>query len=200
MNWDEHYKNHEIPWDKGAPAPALMEVIEQGCFPEGAEVLVPGCGRGHDVFFLSDAGFLTTGLDISKHAMDYALSHARERDAAKRPAFEVGDITDPSCLADRRYDVVWEHTCYCAIFPEQREAYVEFIAHRLKPEGLYVGLFFIAEEKEDGPPFASSMEGLHGILDKHFQLEWERRPARSFPTREGIERLMCWRCLSAGNG
>ena len=48
MKWDELYQAKETPWEKGAPAPPLLEWLRMRGPLEG-EVLVPGCGHGHDV-------------------------------------------------------------------------------------------------------------------------------------------------------
>ena len=189
MNWDERYKDGDTPWDKGAPAPSLIEVMERGCFPAGAEVLVPGCGLGHDVGVLAEAGYLTTGFDISAHAIQGAQNLTQHRGAS----FLVGDLFDPSFQTEKQYDGIWEHTCYCAILPGQREDYAQAVSRLLKPGGVLMGVFFNTENDREGPPFMTNRQELHRVFSKHFTLEWECAPREFFPTREGIEWLMCWR-------
>ena len=55
-----------------------------------------------------------------------------------------------------------------------------------------LGAFFAFGDDEKGPPFKTNIDTLHRHFEKYFTLEWERRPKRFFPTREGQEWLMCW--------
>src|ERR1043166_6789676 len=63
MDWDEYYQRGEVFWDKGAPAPALRQDLER--HGVRGRVLVPGCGRGHEVAVAVEHGLDATGLDIA---------------------------------------------------------------------------------------------------------------------------------------
>lgn len=71
--WNELWRRDIHPWDKGVPSPALIEVIEQkpisAQIPKSGNVLVPGCGRGVDVFYLGNEHRKAYGLDISPIAV-----------------------------------------------------------------------------------------------------------------------------------
>ncbi|KAG0013691.1 hypothetical protein BGZ81_000877, partial [Podila clonocystis] len=71
--WNELWRRDIHPWDKGVPSPALVEVIEQkpikDQIPQAGNVLVPGCGRGVDVFYLGNTHRKAYGLDISPIAV-----------------------------------------------------------------------------------------------------------------------------------
>lgn len=188
-DWNQRYLNNDAPWDKGAPAPALEEVFENGVFTKGSKVLVPGCGYGHDVRAISATGCLATGLDISECAV-LAAQTMTDEGASE---FFHGDFFDPSLAGKNRYHAIWEHTCFCAIFPEERDDYVEAAYRLLQPGGVLVGVFFAFGKDEEGPPFKTNRETLLGHFGRRFTLEWEQKPERYFPTREGIEWLMCWR-------
>ena len=90
------------------------------------------------------------------------------------------------------FDVVWEHTCYCAIPPERRADYVQAIAAALKPGGQLLGVFFLTpwdegEDQTQGPPFGTGLEELRGMLAARFELERGWRPEVAYPGREGRE-------------
>ncbi len=199
-DWNEDYLAGDTPWDAGAPSPALLEVIHTGELHAGAEVLVPGCGYGHDVRALAEAGCIVTGLDISERA----LAGARLANSVEGANYREGDLLDPGLAGLKRYDVIWEHTCFCAIMPDERDAYVDAVYHLLKPGGLLLGVFFAFAEEPDkeGPPFKTNVETIHRHLGRRFKLEWERRPGQSFASREGEELLMCWKrsCSSETEG
>jgi hypothetical protein len=48
MDWEQRYETGDTPWEKGAPAPPLLEWLESRGSIRG-DILVPGCGSGHDV-------------------------------------------------------------------------------------------------------------------------------------------------------
>ncbi|MCJ1371224.1 hypothetical protein MMC20_002439 [Loxospora ochrophaea] len=71
-----------LPWDRGTPNPALIDVLSErhaligNCFVEdGAggkrrkRALVPGCGAGYDVLLLASFGYESYGLEISESAV-----------------------------------------------------------------------------------------------------------------------------------
>lgn len=190
-DWDRDYSTGYTPWDAGAPSPALLEVIHRGELPAGAEVLVPGCGYGHDVRALAEAGCKVTGLDIS----DTAIAGARLANGAAGANYRTGDLFDPRLVSEKHYDVIWEHTCFCAIMPSERDAYVDATYDLLKPGGLLLGVFFAFADEPDleGPPFKTNIENIHRHFNQRFELEWQRCPERSYASREGEELLMCWR-------
>jgi len=70
LDWEALYQDNDTSWDRGAASPALQTWLQAGAFgDEKAQVLVPGCGRGHEVVALAKLGFNVTGIDISSTAM-----------------------------------------------------------------------------------------------------------------------------------
>jgi SAM-dependent methyltransferase len=190
-DWDARYAVNDTPWDKGVAAPALSHLVRDGLFPEGVMVLVPGCGTGHDVAELADLGFETTGLDIS----NLAISQAETNYPQHRGAFMTGDLFDPELLKAEAFDVVWEHTCYCAIPPSRRGDYVESVFRLLRPGGLLVALFFTDTQmpEGEGPPHETSREEVVEMFSSHFGLVSEQKPPACYPNREDREWLMVWK-------
>ena len=76
--WDE---GDFLPWDKGEPNPALVDIltdrrdlidsptIEEGGATRRKRALVAGCGRGYDVLLLASFGYDAYGLEISESAV-----------------------------------------------------------------------------------------------------------------------------------
>jgi thiopurine S-methyltransferase len=58
---------------------------------------------------------------------------------------------------------VLEHTCFCAIDPAQRDAYLAQLHHLLKPNGWLLGLFW-CHRRQGGPPYGSDPQQLHQQL------------------------------------
>jgi SAM-dependent methyltransferase len=74
VDWDHRYRLGDTPWEKGYAAPPLSEWLEKHG-PLNGRVLVPGCGSGHDVRGLAEAGSsncTVVGLDIASAAIEQA--------------------------------------------------------------------------------------------------------------------------------
>jgi SAM-dependent methyltransferase len=76
--WDELWKENEfLPWDRGLPNPALVDVLNDrkdliGDPTDGMrrkKALVPGCGKGYDCLLLASYGYDAFGLEVSSHAV-----------------------------------------------------------------------------------------------------------------------------------
>lgn len=194
-DWNQHYLNGHTPWDHGTAAPAIQEVLASEGFPTQARVLVPGCGFGHDVRAFARAGHSACGLDLSTRAIDDARELIGKSDETGQIDLIAGDLFDPDLPGSNQYDVVWEHTCFCAIPRERRTDYASAVQRLLKPGGLLIGLFYIntGAHEGDGPPHDVDRQELQQLLGSGFSLEWEKAPAQSYASRAGCEWLMSWR-------
>jgi SAM-dependent methyltransferase len=196
-DWDACYRAGDTPWDKGAPAPPLLEVVERlGTAIWGSgPVLVPGCGLGHDVRALAASGIPVLGLDISETAVEMA----RSLPVAGGETYEAGDFLDPSWREGRHFSAVWEHTCFCAIHPSLRENYAAAAAGVLQPGGMLIGVFYLTPndpgEVPAGPPFNVSVAELDGCFSPWFERIDAWVPQRVYPGREGREWLAVLRKL-----
>ncbi len=195
-DWNSCYRAGETPWDKGAPAPPLLEWLETRGHCLKGEVLVPGCGLGHDVRALA-AGHATAvcGLDLSPAA----LEQARRRPPAGNETYQEADLFALPPEFCGRFDWVFEHTCFCAIDPVRRPEYVRAVARALRPGGGLLAIFYLNPWKDGeptppggGPPFGVTVQELDALFAGHFELREEWLPTRAYPGREGREliRLM----------
>jgi methyl halide transferase len=191
-DWKELYKIGDTPWDKGAPAPPLLSWIARHG-PLTGEILVPGCGFGHDVRAIAQASpdARVVGLDLAPEA----LAQAKRYPQSGNESYICGDIFRlPAELVDR-FDWVFEHTCFCAILPTQRADYVRAIASALRASGHVLAIFFLdpwdpgEAPAEGGPPFGVSVDELNQFFRPKFKLVQEDRPKTSYPGREGREIL-----------
>ncbi len=197
-DWEAHYRAGEIPWDRGSAAPPMMELIERHGVEllGGGPVLVPGCGLGHDVRAIAGFEVAVTGLDISKTAVAKARGLSRGGPAA----YEHGDFLDPGWGEGRSFSAIWEHTCFCAISPQQRRAYAESAAAILPAGGILAGVFYLmphdpGEDEESGPPFKVSVAELEQTFAPWFERIDGWVPQRAYPGREGREWVGIFRKL-----
>lgn len=200
--WDDRYREGRDGWELGHAAPPLEAFLRHDPRrpkPPG-RVLVPGCGRGHEAALLAKLGFEAIGLDLSGEA----LREARRLQGPDRPGLGwlQADLLDGAALrraglGPRSLQGVMEHTCFCAIDPSQRPAYLEAVTGLLAPGGWLLGLFW-CHRRPGGPPFGSDPEDLHAqLLAAGLEPQiWE--PARHSAPERDNEWLGLWRRPKAG--
>lgn len=190
-DWQQHYESGNTPWDRGGPSPPLVQWLQSHRLH--GRVLVPGCGHGHDLIALADSGAAeVVGLDIAPGAAAIAASRT-----AGLPGVSVihGDLFDYARGAGHgRFDWVFEHTCFCAIDPAQRDDYVRAVAGALKPGGCLLAVFYPdpweeGEDQTQGPPFKCEPEELDRRFEPCFTLIDSYVPEVSYSGREGRELL-----------
>lgn len=194
-DWEQHYRDGHMPWDKGQAAPPLLEYLERHEPPVG-RILVPGCGLGHDVRALAQAspGSEIIGLDISPTA----VSKAKEMAAVGREIYVEGDLFALPEEWTGSFDAFWEHTCFCAIEPAMRDAYVGAVIGLLRPGGIFFAVFYLdpyddEHQAGDGPPHGVTAEELDARFGRDFVIEDRWTPTRSFGGREGCEEVRRYR-------
>jgi len=186
LEWQRRYEQNDTPWDKGNPSPPLVRYIERNAI--SGRILVPGCGRGHEVRALAQqADFTVVGIDLSPVAIADAARLTAQAGLETKASFLVGDFFQLSPDLIGTFDWMVEHTCFCAIEPHQRPDYVNATSSALRPGGKVFGIFYLNPDTETGPPFAVSKEELNQLFAPHFNLLAEWVPAESFPGRENRE-------------
>jgi SAM-dependent methyltransferase len=184
--WQRRYDQNDTPWDKGAPAPALVKFLHEKQI--AGRVLVPGCGRGHEVRALGTQPTTSVvGLDLSDTAIAQAKEISSQASSDMDISFIVGDFFHLPSKLKRSFDWLVEHTCFCAIEPRQRPDYVRAASTALRTGGKIFGIFYLNPETESGPPFAVSKKELSELFDPRFTLLEEWVPKESFPGREDRE-------------
>lgn len=200
-DWDACYRSGDMPWDKGEAAPPLLEWLDQPGHRLSGEVLVPGCGLGHDVRAIVATGQARNvyGLDLSAAAVEWAR---REQPAGGESYVEADLFALPPELSGR-FDWVVEHTCFCAIDPVRRSDYVRAIVQALRPDGHLLAIFYLRpwDRKEvpppgGGPPFGTSIQELDALFAGSFDLREDATPTRAYPGREGREVIRLYRKTS----
>jgi SAM-dependent methyltransferase len=187
--WNARWMEGNTPWDRGEAAPPFRAALESGLVAPPGRAVVPGCGAGHDARLLSGAGFDVTALDMSPRAVEHARSLATQ--SSLRIEFRVEDIFALEAPL-RGYDLLLEHTCFCAIAPSRRDEYVDFAADALVPGGVLLGLLFLFE-RDEGPPFGATDAEIRHRFERRFDIVSSAVPDNSWESRRGMENLFLMR-------
>ena len=202
MDWQHAYSQRETPWDLRQVTPPLAALLAsdrlgQLGIARGGRVVVPGCGRGHDLRAWATAGFRATGIDI----VPAVVAEARELlrwnrvEGAEVLCRDLFGLDDEFTAA---YDVAYDYTCFCALPPHLRGAYGAAIGQLVRPGGVWIGLAYPLDPSltgDGGPPYLVRPEDLGTALGTRFERVADFAPERSVPRRRGAEHWFAWRRL-----
>jgi SAM-dependent methyltransferase len=132
-------------------------------------VLVPGAGTGHDAAALAQAGWRVTAIDIAP-AVEAALLRRLEAD---RGSVIVGDAL--GMKVDEPFDLVFDHTFFCAIDPDDRSTFGSMVDRVLTRKGSLISVVYPIgrPNSEGGPPWGFDTEDISAALGEQFALEEE---------------------------
>ena len=68
--WSERFEQDFMPWDRAGVPLHLRHFVMQAPVPRAT--LIPGCGLGHEVGFLAEAGWDVCAIDFSATAVAQA--------------------------------------------------------------------------------------------------------------------------------
>lgn len=172
--WSNIFRTEEKPrFDFGQEHPLLAQLVRPLKL-QRARVLVLGCGAGHDAAWFSRQGHIVTGVDFSTEAIDRAKAKYGESPDLK---WLVSDAFQLPKAWTSSFDIIFEHTFYCAISPDRRDELVRLWWKLLSPNGKVMG-FAPIMEKTFGPPFGGT--------------EWELRQRLLMPPGKARFRPLLW--------
>lgn len=191
--WQRRFEADDIPWDRGEASPQLAPWLADGTLAAGARVAVPGCGSGHEVQVLAQAGCRVTAIDYAPAA----LARTAERLQAAGLAADTVALVQADVLQwqpDAPLDAVFEQTCWCAIHPDHWAGYATQLHRWLRPGGrlalmgLQVHRPGAAEGRIEGPPYHLDINLLRALLPA-VRWDWPAPPYRAVPHPRGWHEL-----------
>ncbi len=184
--WENHYQEGTTRWDLGRAAPPLQSFLNSTQAPPPGKIAVLGCGRGYDAMLFAEHGFEVIGFDFAKSAIADATALAQTCGSSAK--FMQRDIFELPAEFFHEFDYVLEHTCFCAIDPSQRSAYVKLVRDILRSQGEIIGLFW-AHTRPGGPPFGTTTEEVQQLFAPDFNILSLELVTNSIPERQGDEYL-----------
>lgn len=185
--WEDTYqlfvsKNEKPGWELGEPAKPLIEVLPQLKLPK-SKICVLGCGMGHDAAFLATQGHIVIAVDFSKEA----IAQAKKKYAhIPQLSFVCGEAFEFAKNNFGKFDIIFEHTFFCAVEPSRRQELAKAWRSMLVENGHLLAIFF-AMDRSSGPPYGASEWGIQEHLKKYFDFLYWTRWKTSIPPRLGRE-------------
>jgi len=184
--WNQLYQDEGRPgWDMDGATPLVRELLGLALplgLRAGGDLVVPGCGYGHDAAELEGRGFTVTGLDFAPLAIQGAMHRYGDRVAWSQADWFTTELGP--------WDAIFDHTCFVAMDPVRRPVYLEACAKHLRPGGFWLAAFFHEVKGPSGPPHAIAMPELRSLTEPHFEVLHLAEATESHPRRAGREFLM----------
>ena len=174
--WDKRFAEGDTPWDRGAANPQLGIWLATGAL-KPCRILVPGCGSGHEVAVLAQAGFDVTALDYSPEA----IARTRKRLEAEGIKATVVEADALTWQPGKPFDAIYEQTCLCALYPDQWRDYADQLHRWLSPSGTLFALFVqllragAAEGAIEGPPYHCDIHAMRALFPEP-RWSWPKPP------------------------
>lgn len=189
-DWNDRYRDGNLPWDTGKPSSELQRVISRHAIRPGRALEI-GCGTGTNSVWLAQQGFEVTGIDVAPLAV--AQSAKRAQDAGVQVRFLVADVLQLPDLG-KPFAFFFDRGCYHAVRRNATQPYAPIIARQLAPGGRGLILAGNAREPHDpGPPVVTE-EQLRDEIGLAFEI-LDLQEVR-FDEAPGVaERFLGWSCL-----
>jgi hypothetical protein len=188
--WQQRIQAGELPWDRGAPSPQLAAWLAARVLTPGQTVIVPGCGSGHEVVALAEAGCAVTALDYAAAAVE--LTRERLNRAAQHAHVHLADVLQWQPAAP--CDAVYEQTCLCALHPDLWTRYAARLHDWLQPGGVLCALFMQVRRDSacvgviEGPPYHCDINAVRALFPStHW--DWPAPPYPAVPHPRGWSEL-----------
>ena len=190
IDWNDRYRDGDLPWDTGRPSSELTRVIRQYAI-EPCRALEIGCGTGTNSVWLAQQGFEVTGVDLAPLAVEQAQRRARA--AGVNVHFLAASVLELPALAGP-FAFFFDRGCYHAVRRSAPREYAPAVARQLAGDARGLVLAGNAREPhEPGPPVVTEEEireelgFAFQILDLH---EFRFDEAPGVPAR-----FLGWSCL-----
>lgn len=188
--WQERFEAANTPWDRGEPSPQLAAWLRDRTLRPGQSIVVPGCGSGHEVLALAEAGCAVTGVDYTPAAV--ARTEERLRSAGQRATVLRADVLEwrPGAPVDAAY----EQTCLCALHPDRWMDYAAQLHAWLRPGGSLCALFMqslregAAHGLVEGPPYHCDIHAVRALFSSS-RWDWPEPPHAAVAHPRGYSEL-----------
>ncbi len=191
MEWSARYDLAFTPWDLGKSHPDLVQrLTEDPSLSQGAlgTAYVPGCGTGHDAAALAAAGWNVTAIDFAA-AVEPELRRRLEPFGAD---VHIGDAL--AFRAATGFDLILDHTFFCAIDPGERPEFGAMVDQLLADDGTFISIVYPLDKptEDGGPPWGIDSVTISRALGPKFELAFEGSRA-TVPGRKWPHAWLEWR-------
>lgn len=190
------YRLGLIFWQRPAPPPDLVALVEGPSPLPPGRALDLGCGTGTDTLYLATHGWEVTAVDMVPHAL--ATARQKSTAAGVSPRFLEGDVTRLNDLGvGDGYTLVLDFGCFHTLPEDQRSRYVTEVSNAAAPGATFLLYGFRR------PPKAAPMHAgltVEEVRQRFAPVGWQLVSADHIPAetiniqaRQAANRFDLWR-------
>lgn len=200
--WLRRWQNNQIGFHAATANPYLQQYWPGLEVPQGAQVLVPLCGKSLDLVWLAGQGLRVLGIELVEQAVeDFFREHNLQPQIRQHGVFRIyqagnlelwcGDIFALTAEDLRGCTALYDRAALIALPPAMREAYARHLTQLLPSgcRGLLVNLDY-EQSQMDGPPFS-----VPDIEVQRLLAEWE---PQLLHLENGLKAEENWKFLQRG--
>jgi len=149
--WEKEYKNPLLVTKKDDPQKDTLRFLkflkkDRKYRVEDKNILDLGCGTGRNSNYLAELGNKVIGIEISKTALNLAISRAKE--SGVKVDYRLGDIGEPYDIENNSIDIVLDVTSSNSLNEQGREIYLNEMNRVLKTGG-YIFVRALCKDGDD---------------------------------------------------
>lgn len=179
--WEHRWNEGSTGWHINQVHPYLQQYHSLFKKSSPLSLLVPLCGKSHDLVWLLQKGFSVTGIEYVQKASEQFFSQVLNVEMPKSLLknkmlhyqyqsldYVVGDFFD--FISDTLFDFIYDRAALIALEPNLRIKYVQKQSTLLKDNGK---IFLITFECDYGigPPFSVSIEDIIKLYQPFFTIQ-----------------------------
>jgi thiopurine S-methyltransferase len=156
--WEQRWAEGAIGFHRGAVSPAL-ERYARSMFPPDSKILVPLCGKSHDLDWLAAHGFAVHGVEYVEQAVraffaERGLEPERVGDTWSVQGLAIQCASIFTADLDGPFGGIWDRAAMVALPLADRPAYVRRLRELVEGGAvLLLESFTYEAETMSGPPF-----------------------------------------------
>lgn len=167
LEWSARYDLAFTPWDLGIAHPELSRRLADDAslgLNTVGNAYVPGCGSGHDAKALAAAGWDVTAVDFARGVE----TELRRRLAPYGSQVYIDDAL--SFTSPVAFDLILDHTFFCALAPETRPAFGAMVDRLLGADGALISIVYPLDKSAEagGPPWGIDEATISDALGSNF--------------------------------
>ncbi|WP_158538099.1 MULTISPECIES: thiopurine S-methyltransferase [Corallincola] len=180
--WKEKWKRNDIGFHQAVSHHLLRRFLSQLNLPANEKILVPLCGKSHDMDLLADLGYRVMGVELSRIAIKaYFESRQVKPSREKRGRFIIwrasnieiwcGDVFDLTANDLHGIRTLYDCTSLTAFAAELRPRYIEHFQQTLaQPTQILLMTTESADEAVSNSALMVDAE-IAALYQAHYQVE-----------------------------
>jgi thiopurine S-methyltransferase len=180
--WLARWQNNQIGFHEGAPNTLLKAHFAALGLAPGSRILVPLCGKSHDLHWLRAQGFAVVGAELSRLAVEQffaelGLTPTQEgigglkRFAAGGVTIFAGDIFSLEAATLGPVEAIYDRAALVALPAPLRARYAAHLIALTQAAPQLLVTFEYDQARHQGPPFSVAEPELRALYGATYRLQ-----------------------------